>query len=296
MPEEKDTSKQTAEQGASGRRPESRWAVGKRRWLVRLGIAVLVIAVFVVIPGYISTQPKFLRRYPGMAEEYATWSTSVHFRASCQSCHVPPGFIPQAGYQVRMLGEFYLSLVSPSRQPRVFPPPTSEACQSCHLNLRTVSPSGDLNIPHRAHVVVLKMQCVRCHKYLVHKTNPSGKHTPTMSTCLVCHDGHQAKNACATCHTNKDIPVNHRSPNWVVIHPQMQKTINCQQCHKWTEHWCAECHSHRPKSHGADWRTVHGAKVKVHRNCEACHEGAFCVRCHGELPLLNFNPALRLVR
>jgi CxxC motif-containing protein (DUF1111 family) len=41
---------------------------------------------------------------------------------------------------------------------------------------------------------------------------------------------------------------------------------------------------------------IHGAKVKAHRNCEVCHTGAFCTRCHGTVPQLNFDPALKLVK
>ena len=52
------------------------------------------------------------------------------------------------------------------------------ACSKCHVDLRTVSPSGDLNIPHRAHVAVLKMQCVECHDNLVHTTNAAGQPHP----------------------------------------------------------------------------------------------------------------------
>jgi hypothetical protein len=36
--------------------------------------------------------------------------------------------------------------------------------------------------------------------------------------------------------------------------------------------------------------------VARHRNCEACHAAPFCTRCHGELPKLNLDPALKLVR
>jgi uncharacterized Fe-S cluster protein YjdI len=56
-----------------------------------------------------------------------------------------------------------------------------------------------------------------------------------------------------------------------------------------------DCHADRPQSHGDDWRAVHGERVAEHRSCEACHIGAFCVRCHGEVPRLNYDPALELV-
>jgi len=267
----------------------------RRRRLLVAGIVVVVLLALVIVPGYIATRPSFMQRYSHFNGEYKSWSTSVHAQVPCQRCHVAPGILAQTGYSARMLGEFYLSAFNPSRQPKLFPVPTNAACQSCHYELRTVSPSGDLNIPHRAHVGVLKLDCVRCHKYLVHEKSPEGKHSPPMSICLTCHDGKQAKNACSTCHTNKDIPANHRDPNWIVIHPQMQGKVDCKTCHKWTEHWCAECHARRPKSHTADWRTLHGQQVKVRRNCEACHPASFCIRCHGVVPQANFNPALGLV-
>lgn len=269
---------------------------GRRRLFVIAGIALIFLVVLVIIPGYIASQPQFLNRYSSLKSAHETWTTSVHAEASCQSCHVSPKWTAQTIYSARMLGEFYLSFVVPSRQPKLLGTPTNDACQACHVDLRTVSPSGDLNIPHRAHVSVLKLQCVQCHEYLVHKTNPAGKHTPAMAECLKCHDGKTAKNGCSTCHTDKALPENHKAADWAIVHADKQKEIDCAKCHKWTANWCAQCHSTRPRSHTPRWRTDHGAKVKTHRNCEVCHDAAFCIRCHGEVPSENFNPALKLVK
>ena len=268
----------------------------RTRALARLGVVALVIVVLVVIPGYIATRPSFVQRYSNLNPEYKTWSTSVHANVPCQRCHVAPQPLDQTLYAARMVGEFYLSLVTPNRQPQLYPKPTNDACQSCHIDLRTVSPSGDLNIPHRAHITVLKMQCVKCHAYLVHAKSPEGSNKPRMATCLTCHNGKLAKNSCSTCHTNKAIPPSHQAPNWTIVHPQMQSKIDCKPCHAWTANWCADCHSRRPRDHTADWRTQHGKQVAIHRNCEACHQAAFCSRCHGVVPQLNFNPALQLVK
>jgi hypothetical protein len=263
---------------------------------VVLGVAIAAIAVFAVIPGYLASQPQFYQRYANTSGRYKTWSTSVHARVSCQSCHIPPNPIAQTVHALRMPGEFYLSLLLPSRPPMPLPVPTNAACQSCHTDLRKVSPSGDLNIPHRAHVDVLKLQCVQCHDYLVHTTNPVGTHKPTMSGCLRCHNGRTAKDNCSACHTDKALPANHKAADWVVVHPDMQKQIDCAKCHKWTQNWCAKCHATRPRSHTKTWRTDHGQAVKTHRNCEACHEAAFCIRCHGTRPTLNLDPNLKIVR
>jgi len=296
VPDEKDMTQKRTWGDAVKRAWRMEHLSGRRRLLVRLGIVALVLLVLVVIPGYVALQPSFVQRYANLNPEYKTWSTSVHAQVPCQRCHIKPQATAQAVYAVRMLGEFYVSLAMPNRQPKLYPTPTNDACQSCHIDLRTVSPSGDLNIPHRAHVEVLKMQCVKCHAYLVHQASPEGKHTPRMVTCLTCHNGILAKNSCSTCHTNKAIPQSHQAANWRIVHPQMQTKIDCKPCHAWTTNWCADCHSRRPRDHTASWRTTHGQQVKVHRNCEACHLATFCIRCHGVVPQLNFNPALQLVK
>lgn len=267
-----------------------------RSILVRIAIAVALVTVFVVIPAVIATRPAFMERYPSTELEYDTWKISVHAQVACQNCHVAPDFVSQAGYGMRMAGEFYLQALPISHEPDLLETPGDPACSSCHIDLRAVSPSGDLNIPHRAHVEKLKIPCVQCHAYLVHETNPQSEHAPTMEGCLECHDGKKAKDECEACHNEKAAPVSHKAAAWTVVHSQKQKTEDCASCHGWTEDWCSECHSTRPGSHTVDWRATHRDAVQERRNCEACHEGSFCETCHGLVPRLNFDPTLRLVR
>ena len=72
-----------------------------------------MVVVFVVIPGYLASQPQFLDRYEDLKGAHESLSTSVHAQAKCQDCHVSPKWLPQAVYSGRMLGEFYLSFVVP---------------------------------------------------------------------------------------------------------------------------------------------------------------------------------------
>lgn len=269
----------------------------RKRLLIRVGIAGVALVGLVLLPGYLATRPAFLERYARMGGAFETWSDSAHAKVPCQRCHVAPGFVAQRTYDAKMLGEFYLSIVMPSREPELFRKPSNAACSSCHIDLRTVSPRGDLNIPHRAHVSVLRLDCVKCHNYLVHKASPEGKHVPRMADCLRCHDGKTAKSQCSACHTDKNEPLTHRAADWLVVHPSRAdaKGADCNRCHKWTARWCSNCHEQRPRSHGNDWRSRHGDRVAVRRNCEACHAAPFCVRCHGEVPGLNFDPALKPV-
>lgn len=267
----------------------------KRPWVLPAALAVFAIATSILLPGYIASRPAFLERYEVFDKHYSSWRKSTHAEIACQSCHVPPGQVDQALFNMRMLAEFYLSAAMPARTPKLFGKPGNASCETCHYTSRTVSPSGDLKIPHRAHVGVLKLKCVHCHKWVVHFKNPEGKHTPRMKTCLVCHNGTKAKKKCATCHKRKSFPLSHRSPEWLVVHPDRQKQVNCRRCHGWTATWCRQCHSQRPNSHKGRWRTTHRFKVRDHRNCEACHKGPFCVRCHGEVPKLNIGRAPKYV-
>lgn len=267
----------------------------RRRRRVRASIAAGAVLLLLVLPGYLASRPSFFARYPSVAEKHRTWSTSTHLEASCSDCHVPPRPLSRALYRVRMTGEFYISLVYRARVPNVLGRPSNAACLVCHNDLRSVSPKGDLQIPHRAHVQVLKMRCVECHKFLVHEKSSEGKNTPPMSGCLKCHDGDTAEDDCNACHTEKAAPATHRAADWLVVHPRKASDEKCAKCHRWAKDWCADCHANRPRSHGRDWRAVHGERVKVQRSCEACHKPEFCQPCHGEYPKENLDPALRLV-
>lgn len=278
------------------RRGKPRSPAFTRRRLIRAAAVTLALVALVVVPGYAALQPGFMQRYANMGPEYDAWSTSVHAKVSCRACHVPPQLGAQLAFGTRMLSEFYVTAIFRDREIDALELPTSAACSNCHVDLRSVSPSGDLLIPHQAHVEVLDLDCIACHEYLVHAENPEGTHTPRMAACLTCHDGEQAKNACTDCHTQKAAPDSHETPEWTLVHAEKAATEDCASCHGWVEDWCAECHSRRPTSHGADWRSVHRERVEEHRNCEACHAAGFCVRCHGEVPLLNFDPAITLVQ
>lgn len=262
-----------------------------------LALVLAAAAVFFGVPLVLTARPAYFGSVEGLASAYDTWSRSTHAEARCEACHVQPTRLARAVYRARLVGEFYTVLLAQRHRPSLFAVPTNEACQACHEDLRSVSPSGDLRIPHRAHVAVLKMRCVECHDdQLVHAASPEGERTPPMAGCLRCHNGDVAKDACSACHTEKNAPPSHRSPDWLRTHAQAAKDPGCDSCHRWTEDWCADCHTRRPASHGDDWRKRHRDAVASHRNCEACHDGPFCVRCHGEVPQQNIDRTRARVR
>jgi hypothetical protein len=197
-------------------------------------------------------------------------------------CHVDPGVGGFLAFSARAIPAFYSQLVmGPNAGNMILRAPDRQACQKCHTTYRQVSPAGDLLIPHRAHVVVLGIECRVCHKNLVHSLNPQGFNRPTMQTCLTCHNGDKATNVCVKCHTRKNAPPTHSKPDWLQVHGTQADLKVCAGCHGWTPDFCKQCHQRRPPSHVGNWKTKHGpVATKRGAGCLVCHNEPFCKRCH----------------
>jgi len=251
-------------------------------WLLAAGIVLLVLVV-AFLPQFSTMQPGYYRRYEGMPARMDNWSSSTHARFNCVACHVEPGLKGYVNHGLAAIPDFYSQLFFGAKSTNMFQPPSVAACQKCHTNYRQVSPNGDLLIPHKAHVVVLKMNCVECHKDLVHTANEKGYNSPKMSTCLAkCHDGTTATNKCTKCHTRKQTPESHAKKDWLEVHSQQIATEDCGKCHGWTPDYCNDCHKNRPASHVGNWKTGHAAAAKERgKGCLVCHGGEkFCKKCH----------------
>jgi len=241
-----------------------------------------VLLVALGLPAFSMLQPGYYRRYPALGQRMDHWATSTHSRITCVECHVEPGAAGFLSFAARSIPAFYSQLFEGPSDTNLLRAPGKRACQRCHTGYRTVSPGGDLLIPHRAHVQVLGMECVACHKDLVHSLNRRGFNRPDMETCLKCHNGDRATDKCVKCHTRKQTPPTHARPDWLQTHGQMADSKECAACHDWTPDYCAECHKRRPASHAGNWKTDHGVAAKQRGDgCLVCHGGqAFCKKCH----------------
>jgi len=247
---------------------------------VAVGFAVAVI-VALALPGFSVTQPGYYRRYPALAKRMDHWATSTHSRIKCTECHVNPGVEEFLVFAAKAVPAFYSQLITGPSSTNLLGPPERQACQRCHTAYRTVSPAGDLLIPHKAHVQVLNMDCVACHKNLVHTPNRRGFNRPEMETCLECHDGDKASDKCVDCHTRKQTPDSHDRKDWLQTHGRMAETQDCAECHDWTPKYCEECHKKRPPSHVGNWKKGHGPEAKKRGDgCLVCHDKKFCEECH----------------
>jgi hypothetical protein len=257
-----------------------------RRRLITWGAAalVLVIVVLLALPVISVLQPGYYRRYPALGERMDHWGASTHSKISCIECHVDPGAGALVAFAARSVPAFYSQLVQGPDDTNLLGAPSREACRKCHTTYRAVSPAGDLLIPHRAHVDVLDMQCVDCHRDLVHSLNRRGFNRPEMEGCLEqCHNGDTASNACVDCHTRKQTPETHQRKDWLEAHGRIAESDAkaCAECHDWTPEYCEECHSKRPASHKGNWKKAHGPHAKTRGDgCLVCHEEKFCEECH----------------
>ncbi|HEY3317589.1 MAG TPA: hypothetical protein VGK50_04105 [Coriobacteriia bacterium] len=247
---------------------------------IALGSAL---AVLLVLPVFSTLQPGYYGRYSDLRVRMDHWRASTHAKVSCIDCHVEPGASDFVKFGALSIPAFYSQLIAGPKATNLLPAPDKRACQKCHTDYRQVSPNGDLLIPHRAHVEVLHINCVVCHKNLVHTANTAGFNKPEMTTCInLCHDGHKATDKCDKCHTRKQTPESHSKPDWLLIHGAMSKTIDCGKCHNWTPNYCGDCHKKRPPTHVGNWKKGHSAEAKQRGDgCLVCHSMAkFCKNCH----------------
>lgn len=255
----------------------------KRRWPLVATAVALGVVVVLTLPVISTLQPRYYERYPGLKSRMQNWRTSTHARIPCWGCHVDPGVAGFVKFGAKSFPAFYSQLIYGPKPTNLFDVPGRSACQKCHTSYRQVSANGDLLIPHRAHVEVLKVNCATCHKDLVHSKNSEGYNAPEMSMCLAeCHDGKQASNKCADCHTRKHVPDNHRGKDWLQTHSTVVASVDCGECHAYTPDYCNECHLKRPASHAGNWKKDHKTAVgqRGEKGCLVCHGQKFCKDCH----------------
>lgn len=253
--------------------------------VVLTGAIFLIVAALIAGIAVYTTSPVFCKTCHVMVPFFQDWHTSSHAEIGCVSCHLEPGFVNQVGGRLRTA--IYIARYFITGHGRIgTSKPSNKVCLLCHVAEKKVSASGDLVIPHPLHVKIAELKCAKCHDNLVHhRPKGSKKSTVPMETCLECHNGVRATDACEACHTEKAYPKSHKRPDWMKVHGELSKTENCEACHAWRPDWCSECHQKKPASHAGRWRTNHRYKVAPDRkNCLACHDERFCVRCHGVMP------------
>jgi len=140
--------------------------------------------------------------------QHERWFQGTHKKVNCRDCHIDPGMTGAVKAQIDGIPHVFITLIRGSEiPPHEEPLPIStENCMSCHAAIYLVTELGwedlpnnslkvqGLKIGHRIHVEKYKMDCVECHRGVVHRDPETiGKYTknfPFMHTdCKSCHDG-----------------------------------------------------------------------------------------------------------
>ncbi len=252
-----------------------------------VGMTVIILTFLIVLPTIVVFNPRSCSVCH--SESHNKWMNSTHKNVKCGECHIQTDIRSTIQCRLGVLQKvaIKLNLVEETSKPVGFEArPSNETCDKCHKNRRTISPAGDLRIPHAAHIKIRKLKCVDCHTGLVHKSDSTKQSQQSMLSCYNCHDGKQAPNSCSACHTEKALPDDHRAPGWLETHGQteQQNPEYCIECHGWVDDYCGECHQRKPRSHveNGNWRSDHQPLIVTDKKegCSQCHGSQRCTSCH----------------
>lgn len=237
-----------------------------------------------------TSDPKYCAVCHVMAPEYATWQASSHAQIKCIQCHSKPGLANRVLYKGETLKEIALYTTNTYKLPiKMNEQIEDQVCVSCHSQNRSITPSGDLIVPHDKHAAK-KVACVVCHKGIAHGNivarNMTAKSdsqvwTPAyaekqmakeftqtkMDQCVECHIKRNVTQACEACHSAISIPQDHKDKTWGNSHG-LKARADLTYCNK--------CHSY---SIGANTVPVKDPVAKYAR------ENIFCYDCHQKRPI-----------
>lgn len=230
-----------------------------------------------------------------MGYAFRTWRASSHHEVDCSACHYHAGILGMVRAKMQGLRELAVHVTERPTEAEIGPgvaevPP--ERCLKCHGEAKLPS-EITYHLLRHTHASHLErgLSCTPCHSNVVHGGKAPFKNTPTMASCLKCHDGKQAPNECSLCHLRLgEIKPALYNPAWVQHHRENLETAgreSCSRCHG--DQFCRSCHTvARPLSHTSTWVHDH-AKMdpKDRPQCAQCHptrgdrpEADFCTECH----------------
>lgn len=265
----------------SGNPPEK--PQNKNRWLKRLIILICFLAFGAI---GLTQSPRASIVCQGcheMKPEIATWQVSGHAKIACIQCHTEINAAHFAQL-IHFTKKYYLPI-------QVKEPVSNSVCENCHSQNRTVTPRGDLIVPHQKHEKE-GIACVTCHIGVAHgkiaerqetidgdfsrwddataRQNMAWQYkTISMTECLNCHKEKNGPQNCESCHSRIVPPSSHQSKEWV------QNGLHGQEAFKDLDS-CNECHSYSLNL----VRVQNSDKVISY-----ARSNSFCVQCHSKKPV-----------
>ncbi len=273
------------------------------RWPYRLLVLPLIVLAFVGASSYMSRETGCGQCHG--REMIKTLASSPHKGIACMSCHSSQGFT--APLRQAVTYSRWLYAYSESRKPPKLEGSDVDerACLGCHGVVRraTVARNG-IKVRH-SDFLNNGSRCAECHSATAHGDSVVQATRPSMSGCLICHNGQTASSDCVTCHVQDPLEKVPEGRGFAKVQLDTSKQKQtCFRCHDPAP--CYRCHglqmphpegwtrtSTGPNKHAriafetnrqVCWRChFKGNKVfePDHEACKPCHNPGLALRIHG---------------
>ncbi|MDA8168440.1 MAG: cytochrome c3 family protein [Nitrospiraceae bacterium] len=262
---------------------------------------VIAVIAFIAIGGFGAwkfwdfkeNNPKFCIACHLMTPAYNAWATSEHAGINCHNCH-----------HLSLMDQNKLLISFVFKNPKTVPPRHGEVivpwklCVNCHYDTNKEYPNAPKinNSPfHSRHFFASKIECTKCHGYIIHRF------TPEPRFCVRCHQGKEVHGtgmeglACLNCHTDRTLN----------LKPDRLKCLYCHggdNVRKQLKEEDVLDVTHYQPDPGLVKKAV---KIKVAEDspmqfyCYECHKphqknimptSADCLRCHKNVPNTGKHP------
>jgi nitrate/TMAO reductase-like tetraheme cytochrome c subunit len=175
-----------------------------------MGIGFAGVLLFSGFSLWWTSQPSFCDRCHVMNKYVDTWDRSAHTGINCEHCHINPGLFSFIGGKISGLQVVANYITGHYEDYSFNAAVTNGACLECHediLDGTIENEESGIRVSHRE-IIEGGGKCMNCHSTVAHgDAVPIGSRTsPTMQTCLVCHDDETAPlSDCGVCHLTPQI-------------------------------------------------------------------------------------------
>jgi nitrate/TMAO reductase-like tetraheme cytochrome c subunit len=284
----------------------------KKFWLLVLLFLIIGFAAFFGDTFVTATDTAYCTSCHEMKPELYTWQASSHSQVlQCVGCHAPPGTLKKMKYKLFSVKEWYASLTGNyGILIQATTPIPDQVCNQCHdMTKRTVTPSGDLIIPHTIHAEK-SVSCTSCHSGIAHGNIAEKKVTfrtdygkwdeatgkrfmsdesavrPDMDTCMSCHKVRKAPLDCSACHSTSMIPEGHEDEVFKMGghgRIESEELVNCDSCHSYMSTEKVEV-TKESGSKYLQFLTKSDEKNTTISVRDYAKSNTFCMDCHKKMP------------
>lgn len=250
-----------------------------------LSLAILAGLTSFTFYDYTQNNPKFCVSCHLMQSAFDAWAESAHKDINCHDCHHL-----SIAEQNQLVISFVLENPErvPDRHGKVIVP--WKYCIKCHWETDKKYPDAmkiNTSNLHSKHYFKEKVECSRCHGYIVHKFTPEPRFCLTCHKDKVVHGTGMGELACLNCHTD-------RTPD---LKPLRMKCLYChgsgQQRAALISNATLDVRVYEPTL-----ETINNAiKINVPKDapmqfpCKECHhphaklrpDWHSCLKCHGRV-------------